>query len=125
MGTHVKHMLTLKDRGSHTFDYGNNLRERAKEAGVENAFDFPGFVPAYIRPLFCEGKGPFRWAALSGDPNDILETDKIMLELFPEDKALAKWINMAQKKISFQGLPARICWLGYGERKRQVLPLMN
>ena len=121
MGTHVKHMLTLKDRGSHTFDYGNNLRERAKEAGVENAFDFPGFVPAYIRPLFCEGKGPFRWAALSGDPNDILETDKIMLELFPEDKALAKWINMAQKRISFQGLPARICWLGYGERKKAGL----
>ncbi len=121
MGTHVKHMLTLKDRGSHTFDYGNNLRERAKEAGVENAFDLPGFVPAYIRPLFCEGKGPFRWAALSGDPNDILETDKIMLELFPEDKALAKWINMAQKRISFQGLPARICWLGYGERKKAGL----
>ena len=121
MATHVKHMLTLKDRGSHTFDYGNNLRERAKEAGVKNAFDFPGFVPAYIRPLFCEGKGPFRWAALSGDPNDILETDKIMLELFPEDKALARWINMAQKRISFQGLPARICWLGYGERKKAGL----
>jgi len=121
MAEHVRHMLTLKDRGANTFDYGNNLRERAKEAGVENAFDFPGFVPAYIRPLFCEGKGPFRWAALSGDPNDILETDKIMLELFPEDKALTKWINMAQKRISFQGLPARICWLGYGERKKAGL----
>ena len=121
MAEHVRHMLTLKDRGANTFDYGNNLRERAKEAGVENAFDFPGFVPAYIRPLFCEGKGPFRWAALSGDPNDILETDKVMLELFPEDKALAKWINMAQKRISFQGLPARICWLGYGERKKAGL----
>ena len=89
MGTHVKYMLKLKDRGAHTFDYGNNLRERAKEAGVKEAFDFPGFVPAYIRPLFCEGKGPFRWAALSGDPKDILETDKVMLELFPEDKALS------------------------------------
>ena len=121
MGTHVKHMLTLKGKGSHTFDYGNNLRERAKENGVENAFDFPGFVPAYIRPLFCEGKGPFRWAALSGDPNDIFETDKVMLELFPEDKALARWINMAQERISFQGLPARICWLGYGERKKAGL----
>lgn len=121
MGTHVKHMLKLKDRGAHTFDYGNNLRERAKEAGVKNAFDFPGFVPAYIRPLFCEGKGPFRWAALSGDPNDILETDKVILELFPEDKALAKWVEMAQKRISFQGLPARICWLGYGERKKAGL----
>ena len=121
MAEHVRHMLTLKDRGANTFDYGNNLRERAKEAGVENAFDFPGFVPAYIRPLFCEGKGPFRWAALSGDPNDILETDKVMLELFPKDKALAKWISMAQKRISFQGLPARICWLGYGERKKAGL----
>jgi len=121
MAEHVRHMLTLKDRGANTFDYGNNLRERAREAGVENAFDFPGFVPAYIRPLFCEGKGPFRWAALSGDPNDILETDKVMLELFPEDKALAKWIKMAQKRISFQGLPARICWLGYGERKKAGL----
>ena len=121
MATHVEYMLKLKERGAHTFDYGNNLRERAKEAGVKNAFDFPGFVPAYIRPLFCEGKGPFRWVALSGDPNDILETDKVMLELFPEDKALAKWIKMAQKRISFQGLPARICWLGYGERKKAGL----
>ena len=121
MAEHVKHMLILKDRGANTFDYGNNLRERAKEAGIENAFDFPGFVPAYIRPLFCEGKGPFRWVALSGDPNDILETDKIILELFPQDKALAKWIGIAQKRIRFQGLPARICWLGYGERKKAGL----
>ena len=121
MAAHVKAMLKLKDMGSHTFDYGNNLRARAKEAGVENAFDFPGFVPAYVRPLFCEGKGPFRWAALSGDPKDIEETDKVILELFPEDKPLARWINMAQEKIQFQGLPARICWLGYGERARAGL----
>ena len=121
MATHVRAMLKLKDMGSHTFDYGNNLRARAKEAGVENAFDFPGFVPAYVRPLFCEGKGPFRWAALSGDPKDIEETDKVILELFPEDKPLARWINMAQERIQFQGLPARICWLGYGERARAGL----
>jgi len=121
MATHVRAMLKLKDMGSHTFDYGNNLRARAKEAGVENAFDFPGFVPAYVRPLFCEGKGPFRWAALSGNPKDIEETDKVILELFPEDKALARWINMAQERIQFQGLPARICWLGYGERARAGL----
>jgi|TARA_B110000263_G_scaffold86411_1_gene75455 urocanate hydratase len=121
MATHVRAMLKLKDMGSHTFDYGNNLRARAKEAGVENAFDFPGFVPAYVRPLFCEGKGPFRWAALSGDPKDIEETDKVILELFPEDKPLARWINIAQERIQFQGLPARICWLGYGERARAGL----
>ena len=121
MAAHVKAMLKLKDMGSHTFDYGNNLRARAKEAGVENAFDFPGFVPAYVRPLFCEGKGPFRWAALSGDPKDIEETDKVILELFPKDKPLARWINMAQERIQFQGLPARICWLGYGERARAGL----
>ena len=121
MAAHVKAMLKLKDMGSHTFDYGNNLRARAKEAGVENAFDFPGFVPAYVRPLFCEGKGPFRWAALSGDPKDIEETDKVILELFPEDKPLARWINMAQERIQVQGLPARICWLGYGERARAGL----
>ena len=121
MAAHVKAMLKLKDMGSHTFDYGNNLRARAKEAGVENAFDFPGFVPAYVRPLFCEGKGPFRWAALSGDPKDIEETDKVILELFPEDKPLARWINIAQERIQFQGLPARICWLGYGERARAGL----
>ena len=121
MGEHVQGMLKLKDKGSIVFDYGNNIRSQALEAGISNAFDFPGFVPEYIRPLFCEGKGPFRWAALSGDPNDILETDKVMLELFPEDKALAKWVKMAQKRISFQGLPARICWLGYGERKKAGL----
>ena len=121
MAKHVRAMLALKDKGAHTFDYGNNLRARAKEAGVENAFDFPGFVPAYVRPLFCEGKGPFRWAALSGDPKDIEETDKIILELFPEDKGLSRWINMAQERVQFQGLPARICWLGYGERARAGL----
>lgn len=121
MAKHVRAMLKLKNMGSHTFDYGNNLRARAKEAGVENAFDFPGFVPAYVRPLFCEGKGPFRWAALSGDPKDIEETDKVILELFPEDKPLARWINIAQERIQFQGLPARICWLGYGERARAGL----
>ena len=121
MAKHVRAMLTLKDKGAHTFDYGNNLRARAKEAGVENAFDIPGFVPAYVRPLFCEGKGPFRWAALSGNPDDIAETDKIILKLFPEDKGLVRWINMAQERIQFQGLPARICWLGYGERARAGL----
>jgi len=121
MATHVRYMLKLMEMGAVTFDYGNNLRAMAKEAGVENAFDFPGFVPAYVRPLFCEGKGPFRWAALSGDPNDIYETDKIILDLFPEDKALHKWIKMAQKRVEFQGLPARICWLGYGERAKAGL----
>ena len=118
MAEHVNLMLQLKDKGAITFDYGNNLRAMAKEGGVKNAFDFPGFVPAYVRPLFCEGKGPFRWAALSGDPNDIYETDKIILDLFPEDKSLHRWIKMAQKRVEFQGLPARICWLGYGERAR-------
>ncbi len=118
MAKHVHLMLQLNDKGAITFDYGNNLRAMAKESGVENAFDFPGFVPAYVRPLFCEGKGPFRWAALSGDPNDIYETDKVILDLFPEDKALHRWINMAQERVEFQGLPARICWLGYGERAR-------
>jgi len=121
MAKHVRAMLKLKDKGANTFDYGNNLRARAKEAGVENAFDFPGFVPAYVRPLFCEGKGPFRWAALSGDPKDIEETDRVILELFPEDKALARWIKMAQERVQFQGLPARICWLGYGERAKAGL----
>ena len=121
MAKHVRAMLALKDKGAHTFDYGNNLRARAKEAGVKNAFDIPGFVPAYVRPLFCEGKGPFRWAALSGDPKDIAETDKIILELFPDDKGLSRWIHMAQERVQFQGLPARICWLGYGERTRAGL----
>lgn len=118
MAKHVKQMLELQKRGAITFDYGNNLRGRALEAGIENAFDFPGFVPAYIRPLFCEGKGPFRWAALSGDPQDIYETDKLILELFPENESLHRWIKMAQERIAFQGLPARICWLGQGEREK-------
>jgi len=117
MAKHVRLMLELQKRGAVTFDYGNNLRGRAKEVGVENAFDFPGFVPAYVRPLFCEGKGPFRWAALSGDPNDIKVTDETILKLFPENKGLARWIKMAQERIAFQGLPARICWLGQGERE--------
>lgn len=121
MAHHVRLMLELQKRGAITFDYGNNLRGRAQEVGVENAFDFPGFVPAYIRPLFCEGKGPFRWAALSGDPQDIYETDKLILELFPENKELARWIKMAQERIAFQGLPARICWLGQGEREKAGL----
>ena len=117
MAKHVEQMLELQRRGAVTFDYGNNLRGRALEAGVKNAFDFPGFVPAYIRPLFCEGKGPFRWAALSGDPQDIYETDRLILELFPENEGLHRWIKMAQERIAFQGLPARICWLGQGERE--------
>ncbi|SFB94728.1 urocanate hydratase [Flexibacter flexilis DSM 6793] len=122
MAHHVKLMLELQNRGSVVFDYGNNLRGQAHDQrGVKNAFDFPGFVPAYIRPLFCEGKGPFRWAALSGDPQDIYETDKLILELFPEDKALARWITMAQERIAFQGLPARICWLGQGDREKAGL----
>ncbi|MCP4092184.1 MAG: urocanate hydratase [Planctomycetes bacterium] len=117
MGRHVELMLEHQSHGAETFDYGNNLRAFAKEeAGVDNAFDFPGFVPAYIRPLFCEGQGPFRWAALSGDPEDIRKTDEAILRLFPEKKALARWIKMAQERVEFQGLPCRICWLGYGER---------
>ncbi len=121
MVKHVQLMIELQKKGAVTFDYGNNIRGQALSRGLKNAFDFPGFVPAYIRPLFCEGKGPFRWAALSGDPADIFETDKKILELFPENKALARWINMAREKISFQGLPARICWLGMGERERAGL----
>jgi len=121
MAKHITQMLELQRRGAITFDYGNNLRGRALEAGVKNAFDFPGFVPAYIRPLFCEGKGPFRWAALSGDPQDIYETDKVILELFPENESLRQWITMAQERIAFQGLPARICWLGQGEREKAGL----
>ncbi len=116
MGEHVAAMLALKRMGAVTFDYGNNIRAQAKKAGVENAFDIPGFVPEYIRPLFCEGKGPFRWAALSGDANDIRITDKLALDLFPKNETLRRWMNLAPKKIHFQGLPARICWLGYGER---------
>ncbi len=121
MVRHVELMLEMQKKGAITFDYGNNLRGRALERGLKNAFDFPGFVPAYIRPLFCEGKGPFRWVALSGDPQDIYETDKLILELFPENESLRRWITMAQEKIAFQGLPARICWLGQGERKKAAL----
>jgi len=121
MVKHVELMIALQKKGAITFDYGNNLRGQAFARGLKNAFSFPGFVPAYIRPLFCEGKGPFRWAALSGDPNDIYETDKKILELFPENNALARWIKMAQERISFQGLPARICWLGMGEREKAGL----
>lgn len=121
MAKHIELMLAMQKRGAITFDYGNNLRGRALEAGVSHAFDFPGFVPAYIRPLFCEGKGPFRWAALSGDPEDIAVTDKVILELFPENEGLRRWITMAQERIAFQGLPARICWLGQGEREKAGL----
>ena len=121
MAEHVRRMLTLQSRGAVTFDYGNNLRARAEEAGVKNAFDFPGFVPAFIRPLFCEGKGPFRWAALSGDPQDISTTDQVILDLFPENESLRRWITLAQERIAFQGLPARICWLGQGEREKAGL----
>lgn len=115
---HVKAMLEFQKRGAVAFDYGNNIRGEAKENGLENAFDIPGFVPEYIRPLFCDGKGPFRWAALSGDPKDIFETDKAIIETFPENEALIRWINLAQEKVHFQGLPARICWIGYGERAK-------
>ena len=120
---HVRAMLDLQRRGAVTFDYGNNLRGQALRAGVEDAFDFPGFVPAYIRPLFCEGRGPFRWVALSGDASDIARTDAVALEMFPENEALCRWIRLAREKIRFQGLPARICWLGYGERARFGLRL--
>ena len=118
IGRHVEGMLALQKLGSVTFDYGNNIRTMAFEAGVKNAYDFPGFVPAYIRPLFCEGRGPFRWVALSGDPQDIAVTDDLVLKLFPDDRMLSRWIQMARQKVKFQGLPARICWLGYGERAR-------
>jgi len=122
MALHVTQMLELQKKGAITFDYGNNLRGQAKDKrGIANAFDFPGFVPAYIRPLFCEGKGPFRWAALSGDPEDIYVTDQVILDLFPENKGLARWIQMAKERIAFQGLPARICWLGQGEREKAGL----
>ena len=121
MGRHVEAMLEFKKRGSHVFDYGNNIRAQAVKAGVKNAFDFPGFVPAYIRPQFCEGRGPFRWAALSGDPADIKVTDQELQKLFPDDKGLARWLAMAEERIKFQGLPARICWLGYGQREKAGL----
>jgi urocanate hydratase len=116
MGEHVEAMLALQRAGAVTFDYGNNIRAQAQKAGVERAFDIPGFVPEYIRPLFCEGRGPFRWVALSGDPADIYRTDRLVLEMFPHDETLARWIPLARQRIHFQGLPARICWLGYGER---------
>lgn len=121
MAKHVRGMLTMKDRGAVTFDYGNNLRARAQEAGVKNAFDYPGFVPAFIRPLFCKGSGPFRWVALSGDPEDIKVTDNALRELFPHKKDLLRWLDMAEERIAFQGLPARICWLEYGERAKAGL----
>ncbi len=121
MAGHVEAILALQARGAIAFDYGNNLRGQALEAGVANAFDYPGFVPAFIRPLFCQGKGPFRWAALSGDPADIARTDQAILELFPDDEPLHRWITKAQAQVHFQGLPARICWLGYGERDRAGL----
>ncbi|WP_224746441.1 urocanate hydratase [Mucilaginibacter rigui] len=121
MARHVGFMLELQKRGSVTFDYGNNLREFAKQGGEQNAYDFPGFTPAFIRPLFCEGKGPFRWVALSGDPEDIYKTDRALMEAFPENKPLINWLEKAQKQIAFQGLPARICWLGMGEREKAGL----
>jgi len=121
MAAHVQAMLELQKRGAEVFDYGNNLRQRAYDAGVKDAFNFPGFVPAYIRPLFCEGKGPFRWVALSGDPEDIYKTDQAVKELFPRDEHLHRWLDMARQKVPFQGLPARICWLGYGERAKAGL----
>ncbi|HHY39187.1 MAG TPA: urocanate hydratase [Clostridia bacterium] len=118
MALQVKAMLEMKKKGAVVFDYGNNIRQQAYDAGVTDAFEFPGFVPAYIRPLFCEGKGPFRWVALSGDPEDIYRTDQVILEEFPDNEPLCRWIKMARERIKFQGLPARICWLGYGERAR-------
>jgi urocanate hydratase len=121
MYRHVELMLELQGRGAITFDYGNNIRARAKERGLQNAFDFPGFVPAYIRPLFCEGKGPFRWAALSGDPADIAVTDEVIADLFPHNTSLQRWLKLAKERIAFQGLPARICWLGQGEREKAGL----
>ncbi|RKZ22770.1 urocanate hydratase [bacterium] len=118
MAIHVEAILEMQKRGARAFEYGNNLRQRAKEAGIENAFDIPGYVPKYIRPLFSRGSGPFRWAALSGNPEDIYRTDRKLLETFPEDEHLRKWIEMAQRKVRFQGLPARICWLAYGDRAK-------
>jgi urocanate hydratase len=120
---HVRAMLELQQRGAVTFDYGNNIRAEARDAGVEDAFAIPGFVPEYIRPLFCEGKGPFRWVALSGDPKDLHRTDDLVLDLFPEDRHLERWIRLARERVAFQGLPARICWLGQGERARFGLAL--
>jgi urocanate hydratase len=125
MARHVEAMLEFQKRGAETFDYGNNIRQRAFDQGVKEAFNFPGFVPAYIRPLFCEGKGPFRWVALSGDPEDIYQTDEAVMELFPDDEHLHRWLKLAREKIPFQGLPARICWLGYGERVQAGLAFNN
>jgi urocanate hydratase len=121
MAKHVEAMVGFMDIGAEVFDYGNSIRDEARQGGFKRAFAFPGFVPAYIRPLFCEGKGPFRWVALSGDPKDIYRTDKAVLDLFPENEGLHRWITMAQEKVAFQGLPARICWLGYGERDKAGL----
>jgi urocanate hydratase len=118
MGRHVAAMIDLKQRGAIVFDYGNNIRAQAVRAGVANAFDIPGFVPEFIRPLFCEGQGPFRWAALSGDPEDIYVTDRAALEMFADNESLCRWIRLAGERVAFQGLPARICWLGYGDRAR-------
>ena len=118
MARHVEAMVGFLDAGAEVFDYGNSIRGEAQLGGYERAFAFPGFVPAYIRPLFCEGKGPFRWAALSGDPADIAATDRAVLDLFPENESLARWIRLAGERVAFQGLPARICWLGYGERDK-------
>jgi len=125
MAKHVQAMLAFQKAGSEVFDYGNNLRQRAFDYGVKDAFNFPGFVPAYIRPLFCEGKGPFRWVALSGNPEDIYETDRAIKELFPEDQHLHRWLELAKEKVPFQGLPSRICWLGYGERAQAGLAFNN
>ncbi len=121
MGRHVAAMRAMQDQGAVAFDYGNNIRAQAQKAGVEDAYSIPGFIPAYIRPLFCEGKGPFRWAVLSGDPADLAATDEVILSLFPQDKALRRWIELAREQVAFQGLPARICWLGYGERAKAGL----
>ena len=121
MAMHVEAMLAMQRAGAIVFDYGNNLRQRAYDYGVANAFDYPGFVPAFIRPLFCEGSGPFRWVALSGDPEDIRVTDRILLDLFPENEHLQRWITLAEERVAFQGLPARICWLKYGERALSLI----
>jgi urocanate hydratase len=121
MGKHVALMLEFQKRGTIVFDYGNNIRAQAVKAGVDHAFDFPGFVPAYIRPQFCDGRGPFRWVALSGDPADIAVTDQALKELFPDHESLHRWLDVASKRIAFQGLPARICWLGFGERVKAGL----
>src|SRR5207302_4609304 len=118
MARHVETLLAWQARGSIVFDYGNNLRQRAFDAGVQNAFAYPGFVPAFIRPLFCEGDGPFRWVALSGDPADIYATDAALMEAFAQDEHLVRWLRLARERVHFQGLPARICWLGYGQRAR-------